>query len=127
MLSPKFERVKERHVGVAGLLDRLGHYIESQQASGQPYVIPKLAAAALQLTDGEAFVLLDMLAEGEVLQRVYNVYCRSHNALLATVPTIDALDDVSHCDFCNCDHAASDLKVEVAFISGSRDQNDVAA
>lgn len=127
MLSPKFERVKERYPGLAGLLDRLGEYIRSQMRSGQQYVIPKLAAAALHVNDGEAFVLLEMLSEGEVLHRVYNVYCRKNNALLATVERLDALDEVSRCDFCDVDHDPSDLKVEVAFRPAPRDLSDMAA
>jgi hypothetical protein len=116
MSSPKFERVKEQHPGVSELLDRIGNYIEAQIGSGQEYIIPKLAAAGLGLNDGEAFVLLEMLAEAGILRRVYNVYCRKHNALLATVETLEALDEVSHCDYCDVDHDQSELKVEIAFI-----------
>jgi hypothetical protein len=98
----------------------------AQIISGQRYIIPKLAASALGLNDGEAFVLLEMLAEEAVLRRVYNVYCRRENALLATVDSLEALDDVGHCDFCDCEHDPSDLKVEVAFAPAS-DSRDLAA
>lgn len=127
MSSLKFEDVKQRHPALAALLERLGEYIRKQIESGQNYIIPKLAAAALQLNDGEAFVLLDILAQAGVLRRVYNVYCRRENALLATVDSLDALDDVGQCDFCNCDHEPSDLKVEVAFTLANSDMRDLAA
>jgi len=76
----------------------LGAYIRAQLSAGQPSIIPKLAAAALGLTEGEAFVLLELLAQGDVLQRVYNVYCRDFGTLLDTVDTPDSLDKISHCD-----------------------------
>jgi len=127
MSFPKFERVKQLHPGVSALLDRLWDYIRAQHASGQEYIVPKLAAAALGLNDGEAFVLLDLLAQGGVLRRVYNVYCRKQNALLATVESLEALDEVAHCDFCDVDHDPSDLKVEIAFAPASSDLRDLAA
>jgi hypothetical protein len=127
MSSPKLERIKQRHPGLSTLLDRLSDYILVQTRSGQEYIVPKLAAAALHLNDGEAFVLLEVLAEGGVLRRVYNVYCRKNNALLDTVDTLDALDGVAHCDFCDVDHDPSDLKVEVAFSLGNDGLKDLAA
>jgi len=127
MSSPKFERVKQLHPGLSALLDRLSDYIRAQIESGQEYIVPKLAAASLRLNDGEAFVLLDLLAQGGVLRRVYNVYCRKNSALLATVDGLEALDQVAHCDLCNVDHDPSDLKVEVAFTLASSDLRDLAA
>ncbi len=127
MSSPKLEHVKRQHPGLSNLLDRLLDYIRSQLASGQEYIVPKLAAASLKLKDGEAFVLLDLLAQAGLLRRVYNVYCRKENALLATVDSLEALDQVSHCDFCNCDHDPSDLKVEIAFTLANGDIRDLAA
>jgi hypothetical protein len=126
MSFPELEHVKQRHPGLAPLLDRLAAYITAQIISGQKYIIPKLAAAALGLNDGEAFVLLEMSAEEGVLRRVYNVYCRRENALFATVNSLEALDDVGHCDFCDCDHDPSDLKVEIAFAPAHSDSRDLA-
>ena len=127
MSSPKFERVKQQHPDVSTLLDRLSAYIRAQTADGQEYIVPKLAAAGLHLTDGEAFVLLEMLAEAGLLRRVYNIYCRRNNALLTTVESLDALDEVAHCDYCNVDHDPSDLKVEVAFRLANDGLKDLAA
>jgi len=116
MSSLKFERVKQLRPNLAPLLERLRDYIRTQTQSGQEYVVPKLAAAALKVTDGEAFVLLDILAQGGVLRRVYNVYCRKNNALLETVDNLKALDEIAHCDFCDADHEPDDLNVEIAFM-----------
>lgn len=127
MSSLKLERVKQRHPGLAPLLDRLAAYVTTQIQGGRTYIIPKLAAAALGINDGEAFVLLEMLSEAGVLRRVYNVYCRRENTLLATVDSVDALDNVGHCDFCNCEHDTSDLKVEIAFAPAHSDSRDLAA
>lgn len=128
MSSPKFERVKQQHPGLAVLLDRLREYIRAQTATGQKYIVPKLAAAALKLSDGEAFVLLNLFVQAGLVRTVYNVYCRKNNALLATVDRPEALDEVSHCDFCNDDHDPSDLKAEIAFsIEGQDFNRDVAA
>ena len=99
MSSPKLERIKQRNPSLATLLDRLSAYIRSQTADGQDYIIPKLAGVALHLTDGEHSALLQKLAEGGVLRRIFNVYCRKNNALLATVDKLDNLDEVAHCDF----------------------------
>jgi len=115
MSSPKFERVKQRNPRLADFLERLVGYINAQIRNGQTYIIPKLAAAALRLTDAETVVLLEILAKGDILQRVYNVYCRESNMLLATVDSIDALDEIPHCDDCDRDHAPQDLKVQIAY------------
>lgn len=127
MLSPKFEHIKQQNPGLSALLDSLGQYIQSQIRDGQKYVIPKLAAAALHLNDGEAFVLLDLLAKAGLLRRIYNVYCRKESALLETVDNLEALDELSYCDFCGVDHDPSDLKVEIAFAPASSDLKDLAA
>lgn len=127
MSSPKFERVKKRNPELAELLERLGVYIRAQIRNGQTFIIPKLAAAALHLTDGEAFVLLEVLTKGDVLRRVFNVYCRNEHILLATVDSIEALDQIPHCDFCDADHDVSNLRVEIAFGLVSGELMDVAA
>ena len=111
--------------GLSDLLDRLGAYIGAQAGSGQQYIVPKLSAAALKLNDGEAFVLLDLLAQGGVLRRVYNVYCRQKNALLTTVDNLEALDEVAHCDFCDAEHDSAELKVEVAFTVADEEFNRI--
>jgi hypothetical protein len=111
----KFERVKRRNPKLSRLLDSLFAYIETQVEGGQSYILPKLAAAALRLKDGEAFVLLELLAEGDVLEHVYNVYCRKENTFLATISNPDSLDEIPHCDYCDEDHEPGDLKIEIAF------------
>lgn len=127
MLSPKFERVKEQHPGASQLLDGVGAYIRTQAEAGRKQIIPRLAAASLKLRDGEAFVLLEMLAKGEVLRRVYNVYCRKENALLTTVDNLRDLSEVAQCDFCNTEHDPSEFRVEIAFELANSDSRDLAA
>jgi hypothetical protein len=107
--------VKRNHPKLADWLDRLNVYICTQFSSGETYLLPKLAAAKLGLTDGEAFILLELLAHEGILRRVYNVRCREKDMLLATVDSLDALDDVPHCDYCDANHTSSDLRVEIAF------------
>jgi len=107
--------VKRNNPRIADLLDRLGAYIQNQVRSGQSYIVPKLAGAALGLNDGEAFVLLEILAAGGLLQRVYNLYCGKTGVLLATVEDPRQLDEIPHCDVCDEAHDLSSLKVEVAF------------
>jgi len=115
MSSPKFERVKKNNPRLSDFLDRLVSYINSQIQSGESYIIPKLAAAALRLTDAEAVVLLEVLAKGEILQRIYNVYCRRNETLLTTVDNIDDLDRLPQCDEGDEHHWRRDLKVEIAY------------
>ncbi len=115
MSSPKFERVKGTNPRLSDFLDSLVAYIDSQIRAGQTYIIPKLAAAALHLKDAEAIVLLEILAKGEILQRIFNVYCRDSKMLLATVDNIDALDEIPRCDNCDADHEPRDLVVEIAY------------
>ena len=128
MLSPKFELVKRENPGLAELLDRLMAYIQFQIEEGQEFILPKLAAAALGLNDGEAYVLLETLAKGAVLQRAFNVYCKKTGMLLATVHSEDELREVPHCDYCDCDHEAQDLRLELAFeVANESDQLRKAA
>jgi hypothetical protein len=127
MSSPKFERAKRNNPGLAVLLDGLGRYILAQTQAGQTFIVPKLAAVALRLNDGEAFVLLELLARVEVLERVYNIYCRQSEALIQTVESLEPLDDDSYCDFCGGNHDISQLRVEVAFRVRNGESLDMAA
>jgi hypothetical protein len=115
MLFPKVERAKRRNPGLATLLDELVIYIRSQLDEWQEFIVSKLAAVSLKITDGEAFVLLKILSEADVLEMIYNVYCSITGALIATVESLDALDDISCCDTCSREHDISDLTVEIAF------------
>ena len=118
MPSPKLERVKARNRALSDLLDRVAAYVRRQISSGEEFVIPKLAAAALNINEGEAFVLLKILAEGGILRQVYNVYCRPKGLYLTTVQSLDQLDKVEkipYCNDCDCQHEPCDLTVEIAF------------
>ena len=53
--------------------------------------------------------------KGEILQRIYNVYCRKNETLLTTVENIDDLDRLPRCDDCDECHSPRDLKVEIAY------------
>lgn len=115
MSYPKLERAKQNNPGLSDLLDRLMAYIERQRNHGQTFFLPKLAAAYLGLKDGEAYVLLELLVQAGILKRVFNVYCRETDALLATVANEADLDDISHCDECDLDHGPTDVRLEIAF------------
>jgi hypothetical protein len=123
----KLERIKNLYPTLAPLFDGMWNYILRQYKSGEMYFIPKLAAAYLKINDGEAFVLLDLLAQNDLLKRVYNVYCKKENTYLTTVDSPDALDEISHCDVCNVDHDPNDLKVEIAFALDKKSLKDIAA
>jgi hypothetical protein len=115
MSSPKFELAKRNNPRLADLLDRLMAYIDRQTENGQNFFLPKLAAASLGLNDGEAYVLLETLAQSGVLRRVFNVYCGPSGELLTTVHSEDELNEVPHCDECDRDHDLRDLRLELAF------------
>jgi hypothetical protein len=127
MSSPKFESVKRNNPDLSNFLDRLVGYIRTQIRSGQPFIVPKLAAAGLGINEGEAFVLLELMARGHVLRRVYNLYCIKTGVLLATVSDPRALDDIPRCDDCDAEHDKSELKVEIAFEIENGDLYEVAA
>ena len=114
----KLERVKAQNRALSDLLDRTAEYVRRQISSGEQFVIPKLAAAALSINEGEAFVLLKILADGDLLQRVYNVYCRRTGIYLTTVESLDQLDNIEkipYCDDCDKQHEPQELTVEIAF------------
>ena len=115
MLFPKFELAKQKHPELAELLDHLMVYMQRQIRNGEKFFIPKLAAAALGLSDGEAFVLLELLARAGTVQRAFNVYCKKDGGLLTTVHSETELNGVPHCDECDDDHSLDDLRLEIAF------------
>jgi hypothetical protein len=115
MPSPKLERVKAKHRQVADLLDRMAEYIARQTSSGEEFIIPKLAAAALQINEGEAFVLLRMMADEHLVKQIYNIYCKELRTYLGSVNSLSALDEVPYCDDCDAQHPAHELTVEIAF------------
>jgi hypothetical protein len=115
MSSPRFELAKREHPELVGLLDQLMSYIRRQSGRGQDFILPKLAGAELGISDGEAYVILEILVRTGVLERAFNVYCKSNDILLATVSTEDELDQVPYCDYCDRDHEPQDLRLELAF------------
>ena len=115
MSSPKFEGVKNSNPRLSDFLDGLVGYIQLQIQGGQTYIVPKLAAAALRLKEAEVVVLLEILTNGDILQRIYNVYCRNRGTLLTTVENIDALDEIPRCDDCDQHHGPTDLVVQIAY------------
>jgi len=128
MPFPKLERVKARHREAAGLLDSMANYVCRQMAAHEEFVIPKLAAADLGLSEGEAFVLLKMMADEDVVKQQFNVYCRTHGILLQSVDKLDGLDDIKWCDFCDRQHGPNELFVEIAFrLSEKLGASDLAA
>ncbi len=115
MWFPKFERAKQHNPALAGHLDRLMEYMRHQVENGETFFIPKLAAAALSLNDGEAYVLLELLAREGTLQRAFNVYCKQNGALVATVHDEAELAHVPHCNECDMDHEPYELRLEIAY------------
>jgi hypothetical protein len=115
MSSPRFELAKREKPELAGLLDQLMRYIRRQTERGQDFILPKLAGAELCISDGEAYVLLEILVKVGLLDRAFNVYCKSSGMLLATVPTEDQLDQIPYCDYCDSDHKPEGLRLELAF------------
>ena len=115
MSSPKLELVKRQNPTLAPIFDELMSYILDQVAAGQAFILPKLAAAALGMNDGEAYVLLEFLASEGILKRAFNVYCKQTDVLLATVDSADKLDDIPYCNFCDSQHDPNQLKLEIAF------------
>lgn len=115
MPFPKLERVKAKHREASELLERMAAYIRHQVESGQEFVTPKLAAAAIGVNKGEAFVLLKMLEEAGLLRQQFNVYCRNQGILLKSVDTLDDLDKIQRCDFCDKQHHSNEFEVEIAF------------
>jgi hypothetical protein len=106
----------------------MAEYIKRQLASRQEFIIPKLAAAALGIKEGEAFVLLKMMADGGLLQQQYNVYCRDKDLYMTSVDTLDALDKIGDCDDCDTRHEAHELVSEIAFRpTHGIGENDLAA
>lgn len=127
MSSPKFEHAKRDNPGLSDLLDRLMAYINRQFQNGQSFFLPKLAAAALGINDGEAYVLLEVLARAGVLKPAFNVYCKANGELLATVHDEIALQEIPHCDECDEDHTPGELKLELAFqLEPDNDLREVA-
>jgi hypothetical protein len=115
MPFPKLELVKSQHRELAPLLDKMAEYVRRQTASGESFVVPKLAAAVLGINEGEAYVLLKLLAEGGLLKQQYNVYCRPQGMLLQSVDSKEELDNIQYCDFCDKQHEPSELTLEIAF------------
>ena len=127
MPSPRFERVKAKHRSLADLLDRMMGYVHKQLRDGETFVIPKLAAAMLNLSEGEAYVLLKMLADGGVLHQQYNVYCRPQGMLLGSADSADQLDKIPYCDFCDAQHEPHELSLEIAFRPTTQERTYLAA
>ena len=130
-MSDKFEYAKQQHSDMADLLDRMQSYVHRQYGAGEPYIIPSLAGAAISLTDGEAYVLLEILASAGVVERAFNVYCRATDRYLTTAKSIEELDDPrlfdGFCDECGHQHDASEMRVELAFTVAKENRLSEAA
>ena len=98
---------------IPGLLNRVRVHIN---ANGARYITPRDVGLGIGLSDGEAFVLLELLVKANVLKRAYNVYCILTDTIVSTVQYLETLDEVStFCPTCNTEHDPSQLRVEIAF------------
>jgi hypothetical protein len=117
MPYPRLELAKSNRPRLADLYSRMWDYAVERYRQGFEFVVPRLAAPILDISNGEAFVLLEQLAASGLFRTTYRVYCRPEGKLLATVDSLEALDHVhlDHCDFCNTDHAQDELVVRTEF------------
>lgn len=123
MPYPRLELAKNKRPRLADLYDRMWAYALDRYRKGYDFVVPKLAAPILGISNGEAFVLLEQLAESGLFKTTYRVYCRPEGKLLATADSLEALDHVQldHCDFCNADHGQDELIVQTEFKISAHD------
>lgn len=123
MPYPRLELAKSKQPRLADLYDRMWAYALDRSRKGYEFVVPKLAAPVLGISNGEAFVLLEQLAEAGLFKTTYRVYCRAEGNLLATADSLEALDHVQldHCDFCNTDHGLEELIVQTEFKINTQD------
>ena len=127
MPSSRFERVKAKHRSLAHLLEQMMGYVHKQVHDGATFVIPKLAAAMLNLSEGEAYVLLKILADEGVLHQQYNVYCGSQGMLIGSADSADQLDEIPYCDFCDTQHEPYQLSLKIAFRPTAQEGTHLAA
>ena len=98
---------------IPGLLNRVKVHIN---ANGSQYITPRDVGLGVGINDGEAFVLLNLLAKAKILKRAYNVYCISTDTIMDSVEYTETLDEISRfCPTCNSEHEPSQLRVEIAF------------
>jgi hypothetical protein len=123
MPYPRLELAKSKQPRLADLYDHMWVYALDRYRKGYEFVVPKLVAPVLGISNGEAFVLLEQLAASGLFKTTYRVYCRSEGNLLATVDSLEALDQVqlNHCDFCDRDHGQDELIVQTEFKINAHD------
>jgi hypothetical protein len=117
MQSQKLESIKSKHPRLRELIDRLAGYIEAEFAEGVSRVVPALAARHLGLSEAETLGLLAMFEDAGIVRAAYEIICRRTNVVLATAHKRSEIADLLpiHCQFCDGEHDADDIAVELVF------------
>jgi hypothetical protein len=113
----KLESIKSKHPRLSKLIDELAAYIEGELDQGRSRVVPSLAARQLKLSEAETLGLLAMFEDAGLVSARYEVVCKKNNVVLATAHKRSELKDLLpiHCEFCEAEHEADDVSVELVF------------
>lgn len=117
MLSGKLENLKNSlSREQATLLVRVGDYLQSQLDHGIRDFQPKLIAAALDISEAQALLILVHLQRLGFLRVKYTATCpNSAVPVRIAYEKTDLLQDLAECEECGDFHEARDLKVKVSF------------
>lgn len=96
-------------------LARVISYLEEREQSGAREVIPVLVAQRLALPTPAVLGLLMLLEDRGALQHHYRIYCKRDDCPLLDVNKKSDIPTHLYCKFCDRDHSADDLEVEVFF------------
>jgi len=117
MQYPELERIKSKHPQLASIIDKLVGYIEREAAEGHDRITPPLAAGYLKLSEAETLGLLSLLEDARIVRPIYEIVCRNTNAVLATAKDRRGIREILpiHCNLCDDEHDAEDVRIELVF------------
>ncbi len=117
MQFQKLGNIRAKHPRLRKLIDDLAAYIEAQLANGADKFVPALVARHLGVSEAQALGLLAAFEDEGLVRSAYEVVCKGTSTVLATVHSKSQLAELLpiHCEFCDSDHGADDLSVELVF------------
>jgi len=127
MPSRELENFNKRNPRLAPLVQKLEEYLRWLAEQGISEVIPRVAAAKLGISEADTLGLLTLFQDAYLVKPRYDLVCKATSSVLGSFYSLDDVPDQAECQFCDKDHDADDLRVDLVFeISHQRASNAAA-
>lgn len=111
----KLENFSKKHPEISPLIQLLAEYIEFQSNRGVREIIPRVAAAKMNITEADTLGLLTLFEDASVIKHRYDLVCLRNSTVIESFGSLDEIPDQIECRYCDCEHDGESVRVELVF------------